>query len=520
MYSRRPFSHFSPEPSPDTESRGADPGVLARVWAIRILFRWLRHGEFPDANLDRMGVPPELRGFTMDLVYGTVRWHGLLDAALGLLVERRPSSEAEAALLLGLFQILKRPDIPTFATIHATVEAAKIVGNRRTPVGLINATLRNADRFRRDLDEELAKAPPHVRLSHPRELLARWTAAWGADRAAAICEWDNAPADVVLLALPGGPTASELLARFQAESIEAEPLPDFPETALRLAHGHRVEELPGFREGDFAIQDPSTLAAVELLDVRPGQRILDACAAPGGKAARIARILCGGCSSFSAQGSARSTPLGGCAATPLSEGGETRGTPPSERGDAPKGQGGVFRAAETPAKAVSFCGAAKSTLVALDLHEDRLGGLENTLRRLVPGMDAFVHVMAADAATADADALGGPFDRILLDVPCGNSGVLRRRVDARWRQDPERLARVRASQRRILDNTPRLLAPGGRIVYSTCSIDPSENQEQIDSFLSRTPGFCCRESRLNLPGDHGADGAFAAALERTEGPRP
>ncbi len=506
------------QPTPHSDSKA--PGVLARAWAIRILFRWLRHGEFPDANLDRLGVPSELRGFTMELVYGTVRWHGLLDAALGLLIERRPPTDAEAALLLGLCQLLKTPSIPAFAAIHATVEAAKIVGNRRTPIGLVNAALRNADRYRADLEEELAKAPPHIRLSHPRDLFARWTAAWGADRAAAICEWDNRPADVVLLTLPGGPKAPELLSRFQTAGIEAEALPDFPETAIRLAHGHRVEELPGFREGDFAIQDPSTLAAVELLDVRPGQRILDACAAPGGKAARIARLLCGGCSSFSAQGSARSTPPGGCAATPLSEGGETRGKPPSERGDAPKGQGGVFRAAETPAKAVALCGAAKSTLVALDLHEDRLGGLEDTLRRLVPGMDRFVRVMAADAAEVDPDVLGGPFDRILLDVPCGNSGVLRRRVDARWRQDPERLARIRASQRPLLDNAPRLLAPDGRLVYSTCSIDPSENQEQIDSFLSRTTGFQCRESRLNLPGDHGADGSFAAALERADSPRP
>ena len=444
------------QPTPHSDSKA--PGVLARAWAIRILFRWLRHGEFPDANLDRLGVPSELRGFTMELVYGTVRWHGLLDAALGLLIERRPPTDAEAALLLGLCQLLKMPSIPAFAAIHATVEAAKIVGNRRTPIGLVNAALRNADRYRADLEEELAKAPPHIRLSHPDDLLARWTAAWGADRAEAICEWDNRPADVVLLTLPGGPTLPVLLERLHSAGIEAEPLPDFPDTAIRIAHGHRVESLPGFQEGDFAVQDPSTLAAVELLDVHPGQRVLDACAAPGGKAARIARLL----------------------------------------------------AAEEP----------PSALVALDLHEDRIGGLEATLRRLVPGMDRFVRVMAVDAAEADPEALGGPFDRILLDVPCGNSGVLRRRVDARWRQDPERLTRIRAAQRRILDAAPRLLAPGGRIVYSTCSIDPAENSGQIDDFLSRNPSFRCLESRLNLPGDHGADGAFAAALERIDPPRP
>lgn len=437
---------FDHQPTPHSDSR--DPGVIARAWAIRILFRWLRHGEFPDANLERLGVPGEVRGFALDLAYTTIRWHGLLDAAQRLLVERRPSWEAEAAVLLGLCQLLKMPDIPAFAAIHATVEAVKVVGNRRTPVGLVNATLRNADRYRRDLEEELSRAPLHVRLSHPRQLVERWTAAWGADKAEAICRWDNEPASVSVLTLPGGPDAAALRARFHEAGVESEPYADFPAAALRLSHGHRVEELPGFAEGDFAVQDPSTLAAVALLGIRPGLRVLDACAAPGGKAARIARLL--------------------------------------------EGQG---------------------RLVALDLHEDRLGRLRDTLRRTVPGAETLCEVRAADAARATAEELGGPFDRILLDVPCSNTGVLRRRVDARWRLDEPRLASVRAAQRALLANAPALLASGGCVVYSTCSIDPRENQEQIDAFLAGHTGFRLVESRLNLPGEHGADGAFAALLE-------
>lgn len=444
-----PMSSYRPFHQPTPHSDSNDLGVVARAWAVRILFRWLKNGEFPDTNFDRMGVPPEVRGFTTDLVYTTIRWHGLLDAALKLLIERRPSWDAEAAIVLGLCQLLKMPDIPAYAAIHATVEAAKVVGNRRTPIGLINAALRNADKFHRDLEEELAKAPLNVRVSHPADLVRRWAETWGVERAEAICRWDNEPADVVLVTLPGGPSAPEIAASLVADGIATEPLADFPGTALRLSHGHRVEELPGFQKGEFTVQDPSTLAAVDLLDVRPGLRILDACAAPGGKAARIARTMAG------------------------------------------EGQ-----------------------LVAMELHEDRLRSLETTIRRLVPEMDAFVEVRAGDASQATADALGGAFDRILLDVPCSNTGVLRRRVDARWRLDPERLSKVRVSQRFILDNAANLLAPGGRIVYSTCSIDPRENAEQIDAFLANHPDFHLVESRLNLPGEHGADGSFAAALER------
>lgn len=434
------------QPSHHSDSR--DPGVLARAWAIRALFRWLRHGEFPDITLERLPVPPELRGFTTDLVYTTVRWHALLDAALRLLVERQPPADAEAALLVGLCQLLRMDGIPAYAAIHATVEAAKVVGNRRTPVGLVNAALRNADHFRRDLEAELASAPPAVRLSHPADLLERWTQRWGAERAEAICRWDNEPARVALCTLPGGPSAATLLERFREAGVAAEPHPGFPDEALLLPRAARPDKLPGFAEGHFAIQDPATLAAVNLLDVRPGLHVLDACAAPGGKAARIARLL----------------------------GGDGR-------------------------------------LVALELHEDRLPRLRETIARLVPGADAFVDILVGDAAAPPPETPGGPFDRILLDVPCSNSGVLRRRPDARWRLDPARLAAVRDTQARILAAAPALLAPGGRLVYSTCSVEEDENEAQIAAFLAAHPDWRLAGERLHLPGDDDADGAYAAALE-------
>lgn len=417
-----------------------DDGINSRAEAIRILFRWMNTGDFPDRMLG--DVAPELRGFVMELVYATVRSVRAMDEVLIPRLRQRPSAEAEAALLLGVCQLLKLPHIPTYAVVHATVEALKVVGGRRTPIGLVNAILRDVERNRDRILADLAARPLALRTSHPDDLVARWTARWGAERTEALCDWNNQPADVTVLTLPQGPDAAALLAGFRDANLVAEPHATCPD-AIVLGHGVRVETLPGFAEGDFAVQDPATLDAVRLLDVQPGQRVLDACASPGGKAARIARLLAG------------------------------------------RGQ-----------------------LVALERHTDRLPSLRETLARLSRGTP--FEVRQADATDITASELGGPFDRILLDVPCSNSGVLRRRPDARWRIDGERMRHLTGLQAHLLEHAATLLAPGGRIVYSTCSLDESENEAQLERFLRRHPGFAVIETASRVP--PGTDGAFAATL--------
>lgn len=420
-----------------------DEGISGRADAIRILFRWMNTGDFPDRMLG--DVPSSRRGFVMEIVYATVRWVRAVDDVLAPRLRQRPAADAEAALLLGACQLLKLPNIPSYAVVHATVEALKLVGGRRTPTGLVNAVLRDIERNRdRDL-AALASRPLAIRASHPDELVAQWTARWGAERAEALCDWNNRPADVTVLTLPQGPDAAALLARFRDAGLVAEPHPDCAD-AIVLGHGVRVEDLPGFAEGAFAVQDPATLEAVRLLDARPGQRVLDACASPGGKAARIARLLSG-----------------------------------------------------------------EGRLVALERHADRLPALRETLDRLARGTP--LEVRQADATEVTVEELEGPFDRILLDVPCSNSGVLRRRPDARWRVDAERTRRLTGLQAHLLEHASTLLAPGGRLVYSTCSIDTAENEDQIERFLRRHPEFRQVDVVTRVP--PGTDGAFAAALERT-----
>jgi len=197
-----------------------------------------------------------------------------------------------------------------------------------------------------------------------------------------------------------------------------------------------------------AIHDPATAMAVDLLDPQPGERVLDACASPGGKTALIA----------------------------------------DRTGSA-------------------------GHIVACDVHADRIALLQDTLTRLkLPD----VEVVKADLRKhgLPEPLIQEPFDGILLDVPCSNTGVLRRRPDARWRFDPDRLGRTVALQRALLDRMAALLTPGGRLVYSTCSLEPEENEEQIAQWLQEHPEFRQRESRSCFPPETQTDGAFAAVLER------
>ncbi len=421
----------------------------SRRTAIRVLSRWIDANAFPDRIIP--DVPD--RGFVMDMVYGTVRQRRALEWLLTQQVAHMPGGETLAALLVGAYQIFFMPEVPDYAAVDATVEAAKRASARSA--SFVNAVLRNLLRQRDALAAALARQPLAVRLSHPDALVVRWTERMGEAETAALCAWNNRPAETILALLPhSGLTTSAWLERLAAtpggSAIDARPHPAAPETAVTLPHGMaRVETLPGYTEGWFIVQDPATCAAVELLDVRPGQRILDACAAPGGKTLQIASRL--------------------LAAAP---------------GTLPPGE-----------------------LLALDVHGERLGFLRENLQRV--GMD-WVRVEQGDAAALSPDA--GRYDRILLDVPCSNTGVLRRRPDARWRFSTHRLQTLVHTQRALLARGLELLVPGGILVYSTCSLEPEENQRQVERVCK--DGIRLLDVRERHPVRDGTDGAFAAALQR------
>ena len=379
----------------------------SRRTAAFIVARWLATREFP-ANLLPDGAD---RAFVQDLVYTVIRRLRALRAILGELVLRWPKGELEALLYVGAAQVLYMDDVPDFAAVNETVAAAKACTNPSV-ARVVNGTLRNLIRRRDGLLAKLAASPLEVRESFPTALVRRWEARFGVADAERLCRWFNTPAETFLARRDG--------------------------SFVRLERGEKVSDAAGYAEGEFIVQDPGTALAVELLAPQPGDRVLDACAAPGGKTIQAA-----------------------------------------------------WRGA-----AVTAC----------EVNPARRRTLVDNLRRV--GLAEDVAVVESIAAS------GGEFGKVLVDAPCSNTGVFRRRPDARWNWTSAKMGELVRLQAEILDQAALRLADGGLLVYSTCSMEPEENGGQVASFLSRHPEFELEGERESLPFSSGCDGAFAAALRK------
>lgn len=411
-----------------------------RGQAAAIIARWLATGDFPNLMLADVR---EHRAFLMELVYGIVRWKRLLDWVVARYVRCSPHPSQQAFLLVGLYQLLKMTEVASFAAVHETVEAAKAALGARQ-ADFVNAILRRTLREKDALLAELSRQPLGIRQSHPDELLARWIRHFGLSPAEALCVWNNQRADVIIRVNQLKTTPEAYLKTLTELGVGDQIQPHAFPACFALAHGARVEDLPGYREGHFMVIDPAAVQAVDLLDPQPEDHILDACAAPGGKTALIAERL-----------------------------------------------------------------RLKGQLVAMDLRADRLPRLRANLERL--GCAKFVKVVQGDALRLRSESFGR-FDRILLDVPCSNTGVIRRKPDVRWRFSKARLTRQTQTQRELLERMAGLVKRGGCIVYSTCSLEPEENDLLISAWLKTHPEFCIRRSYQSFPPDSATDGAYAVLL--------
>jgi 16S rRNA (cytosine967-C5)-methyltransferase len=401
-----------------------NPSGNSRLAAARIISSWLKSDIFPDRELDAIETS---RAFVMEMVLGIVRWYGALSWICDRRVQQKPRPEVYACILVGLYQLLFMDDVQEYAAVNETVEAAKVAGDERV-ASFVNAVLRRAQADKNNIIQALEKQPLAVRLSHPQLLIERWTKQFGTDAAIRLCEWNNRRADVVIRVN-------------KTTQIEGQPHPFAPDRFVILPRGVSVTSLTGFADGSFYVQDPSTSMAPALLNPQPGETVLDACAAPGGKAMQLAELM--------------------------------------------KGQG---------------------TLVAMDPAADRLKPLRENVARLKWD---FINVVERDITK---DTSSARYDAILLDVPCTNTGVIRRRPDARWRFSPERLRTACDKQIAILDAAAACLEPGGRIVYSTCSLELEENEGQVDRWLTRHSEFRLADSKKLFPPESQTDGAYAALL--------
>lgn len=405
-----------------------------RKSALEVLARWETSRRFAADLVEEVATQAKLaprdRAALQRLVFAVIRNDRLLGFWAAKLAHGKLDPKTLRLAKMGLAGLIILDEPP-----HAVVsETVNLAGWSK---GLVNGILRTAGRQANDLRSDRTALPPDLQWSVPAFLWDRWCAQHGSAAAAALCAWNHSPAPVFVRVNPLQPVPDEV-----RQSPQLLPAPNHP-GFWQLEGALPVEWL---RHGWVYAQDPSTASAVALLDPKPGQRILDACAAPGGKAFAIAV--------------------------------QTRN---------------------------------EADLTAADLNPSRLRRLERNLRQLA----VRATVVAADWTSPGSSPPVGEFDRILLDVPCSNSGVIRRRIDVPHRLQPGDFEDVIRLQDQLLRALAPRLAPAGRLVYSTCSIDLEEGPRLVDRFLDEVPGFRKIADASTRPWVEQVDGTYAAAIERT-----
>jgi 16S rRNA (cytosine967-C5)-methyltransferase len=424
---------------------------LAQRAAAKAVRRVVAGSTLPVALAAVGDASQEDRALVQELAYGTLRFLGQLRALLALLADRPPADASlEALLWVALYQ-LTHTAAPPHAVVDGAVNAT-VQLKKSSARGLTNAILRNFLRRRDDL-LALAARDAAARFSYQPWWIERVRAQYGA-RSADILDAGNARPPLTLRVNRRVIARDDYVAALSARGIVATTT---GAAGVTLAAPCTVSALPGYAEGWFSVQDAGAQLAGPLLGVVDGMRVLDACAAPGGKTTHLAEI-------------------------------------------------------------------ASLDLLALDVDGRRLERVAQNLARL----KLSARLAAADAADPVAWWDGVAFDRILLDVPCTASGVVRRHPDGKWlRRDSDVDAFV-AQQRRLLDALWPCLARGGRLLYTTCSIFAAENARQVDAFAARRPdasravlqfpaGIDSDEGQL-LPApagaEHNHDGFFYALLQK------
>ena len=409
--------------------------LSARALALTALREWRTGQQFADAILARLLRSSDLaapdRAFVTELFYGVLRNLTLLDFWINTLRSGRLDHDARDLLRLGIYQLFLLQ-----TSEHAAVFETVALAGARTR-SLVNAVLRSALRKKEELLANANAQILSIRKSHPQFLIERWQKNVGAENTAALCGWNNEPAPVY--------------ARINQLKISVEDFLSKHSDVERLPHPEnfvRLTSIPNdaLAAGCCYIQDPSTAAACALLDPKPGERVLDACAAPGGKTAHLAELM--------------------------------------------KNEGFIL---------------------ACDRDQGRIRTLQDNLERLGVGI---AQCAEYDWSRERPPPDGGAFDRILVDAPCSNTGVMRRRVDVRWRLTAKDFVRMQEEQLRILRATAPLLRPGGTLVYSTCSLEPEENEEVVRLITHEFPFLTLAGQMSLLPFRDGVDGAFAAKLVR------
>ena len=387
-----------------------------RAQAAQLLAQVVDGGKSLDALLENTSESPQERGLLRTLSYGSIRWYWRLIAALELLSSQPPQAlepEVRALALVGLFQLL-HSDIAPHAAVAETVEAARVLNlNRAT--GLLNAILRRCQREAQSIGERI-DVQLAIRTAHPPWLVEQLQQDWPQQFTTILAANNGHPPFWLRVNTQHKSVAAyrELLL---AQGVNTAVSAHAPE-ALLLPQAMDVHALPGFSEGWISVQDAAAQLAAHFVAAQAGQRVLDACAAPGGKTCHMLELQ-----------------------------------------------------------------PALQELVAVDISDSRLRRVRSNLIRL--GQTATL--IADDVSDPDHWWDGVLFDRILLDVPCSATGVIRRHPDIKLLRRASDIAKLATRQAQMLARLWPLLKPGGRLVYASCSLLKAENANVVAAFLAQHP---------------------------------
>lgn len=421
----------------------------SREVALGVLYACHNQGAWADGalkrELARSGLDSRDAALASRLVYGVEQNRLLLDYHLSPLVPRGLDSlepKILDILRLGAYQLLMTDKIPAMAAVNESVKLAKKHGKNPKTAGFVNAVLRNLDRSRASLpplpEDKLARLS--IRYSHPLWLVEAFAQVLPPEELEPLLAADNAPASVTAQVNTLKTTAAALAERLEGEGVSATAHPEL-EGCLILENVGNMERLESFQAGLFYIQDPAARMAVLAAQPRPGMRVLDLCAAPGGKSFAAAMAMEG-----------------------------------------------------------------KGSVLSRDIYERKVKDLAASAARL--------GLTCMKTAVADAtQSVEGPFDLVIADVPCSGLGIIRKKPDIRYK-DPAAFAELLPIQATIAENAARAVAPGGRLLYATCTLRREENEEQVEGLLAKEKDFTVKTMETLWPHRQGTDGFFYAVLER------
>jgi 16S rRNA (cytosine967-C5)-methyltransferase len=437
-----------------------------RGTAVKILNRIERTDSYLDKLLDAELRSRDIadidKSLLAELVHGVVRWQGRLDWILnGFTHGNYSKSEVNVrnCLRVALYQILFLTHVPQYAAVNEAVEFIKRIRGDKF-ASFVNAVLRNIirtlDGIHYPKPEDDLAAYLAVYYSHPQWLVRRWLPRFGREDLEKLLQKNNEVPGLTLRINKIKIDPGQFLAQLDTQKIPYQGS-TYIDYFVKVRSLSGIAQMNIFQTGQFSIQDESAALPILLLDPKPGDRVIDVCAAPGGKSTFIAERMQN-----------------------------------------------------------------KGTVVAIDKYESKLNLIRMSCERL--GLTC-VEPMIGDSLELQTE----PGDRVIVDAPCSGFGVLRKKPDIKWKREPEDIPRLTRQQSGLLDNAARLVKPGGVLVYSTCTTEPEENQQQIHSFLKRHPEFRIDNAAQyvsqavisdegfieTFPHRHQVDGSFAARLVKT-----